>query len=405
LKTALLLVVPLLCLSTHSQDSVRTIAGRALQTGAQDGSAFEARFNDPAALAADAAGNVYIADTRNNCIRRISPNGAVNTIITSGAALNTPSGLATSQQGLIVADTGNHVVRRINADGSVKTIAGSVGQSGSEDGLGSAARFDSPLGLAISTNGIIYVADCGNHLIRVISPEGVVTTIAGSAAAWGSADGTGSSARFNGPIGLALDRAGNLFISDSNNHTIRKVTPTGEVSTWAGAPLESGYADGDRRAARFFQPAELTFDPHGALYVADAMNHAIRKISPDGKVTTVAGFNNKAGSTDGENQRAHFYNPYGLAFLPSGELVIADAYNQTIRNAIPPAELEITFSRGLSAHWNAVIGKTYHLQIATPSLDAWLNINNPITASDQTASVLLPQQTSMGLFRIAISQP
>jgi sugar lactone lactonase YvrE len=389
----------------QSQESVRTIAGRALQTGAQDGAAFTARFNDPAALAADSAGNVYVADSRNNCIRRISPNGAVNTVVTAGAAFDTPSGLAISSQGLIVADTGNHVIRRINADGSVTTIAGSVGQSGSEDGVGAAGRFDSPLGLAISTNGIIYVADCGNHLIRAISPEGAVTIVAGSAGAWGSADGLGSAARFNGPIGLALDRVGNLFVSDSNNHTVRKITATGEVTTWAGAPMESGFTDGDRRAARFFQPAELAFDLHDALYVADSMNHAIRKISPDGKVTTVAGFNNKAGATDGENQSARFYNPYGLAFLPSGELVVADAYNQTIRNALPPAELQITFNRGLSVRWNAVIGKTYQLQTAAPELDAWLTINNPITASDHTASVLLPQPTPVGLFRISISPP
>src|SRR5207244_2729857 len=158
--------------------------------------------------------------------------------------------------------------------------------------------------------------------------------------AWGSTDASGANARFNGPIGLALDPAGNLFVSDSNNHTIRKIAPAREVTTWAGIPLENGYVDADRRAANCFQPAELTFDPHGALYVADSMNHAIRKIASDGKVSTVAGFPNHPGSTDGENQRARFYNPYGLAFLPSGELAVADAYNQTIRNAAPPAELQ-----------------------------------------------------------------
>lgn len=392
-------------LTPVAQDSVHTLAGRALQNGVHDGPAAEALFSDPAAIACDPAGNIYIADSRNNIIRRISPNGAVTSITTSGPPFESPNGLTISQQGLIVSDTGHHVIRRINSDGSTTTIAGVFAQSGSEDGAASAARFDTPLGLAVSTNGIIYVADCANHTIRAISPNGIVTTIAGIANSWGAKDGPAAIARFNGPIGLALDSEGNLFVSDSNNHTIRKITTAVEVITWAGLPLQNGYIDGDRHTAKFYQPAELAFDSHGDLYIADSMNHAIRKISRDGKVTTVAGFNHKPGSTDGENQTARFYNPYGLAFLPSGELLVADAYNQTIRNATPPAELRLSMSRGLTLQWNAIIGKSYQLQTATPAVDAWLNIGNPITASDHTAAALLSPQTSSALFRIQISTP
>src|SRR4051812_8588915 len=295
--------------SMRGQDSVRTLAGRALQAGAQDGANTEARFNDPAALAADESGNLYVADSRNNLIRRVSPGGSVSTIAIIGTGFDTPSGIALSPQGLIVSDTGHHVIRRINADGSTTTIAGSFGESAFQDGNGSAARFDSPLGLAIGTNGFIYVADCGNHIIRAIASDGSVTTIAGTAGVWGTNDGNGSSARFNGPVGLALDPEGNLFVSDSNNHTIRKMTPAREVTTLAGTPLESGFIDGPGRNAKFFQPAELAFDQnHDALFVADSMNHAIRKISSNGQVSTVTGFARTPGADDGENGRARLYN-------------------------------------------------------------------------------------------------
>ena len=369
--------------SAFAQDSVRTIAGRALQPGAADGPAFEARFNDPAAIASDTSGNIYIADSRNHIIRRISANGLVTTIAASNPAFNTPSGIAISAQGIYVADTGNHLIRRINPNGSITTIA---------------EGFDTPLGLAISTNGILYVADCGNHTIRAIAPDGAVTTIAGKPDTWGSTDGAAANARFNGPIGVALDSYGNLFVSDSNNHTIRKITPHRHVTTIAGAALQSGFTDGDSAAARFFQPAELAFDTHGALFVADSMNHAIRKISPDAKVTTVTGFSNAPGSIDGENRRARLYNPYGLAFLPSGQLVIADAFNQTLRQAIPPTLLRASPNGHVT--WNAVVGKTYQLQIANPALDGWFDLGAPLIANELAATIALSRQQAVSVLRV-----
>ena len=369
--------------SAFGQDSVRTVAGRALQSGAADGPAVEARFNDPAAIAADAAGNLYVADSRNHVIRRISASGVVTTIAASNPSFNTPSGIALSPQGIFVADTGNHIVRRINSDGSITPIAGG---------------FDNPLGLAVSTNGIVYVADCGNHLIRAIAPNGSVTTIAGKAGTWGATDGDGTDARFNGPVGLAIDSQDNLFVSDSNNHTIRKITPNRNVTTVAGVALQSGFTDGDAAAARFFQPAELAFDVHGALHVADSMNHAIRKVSPDGKVRTVTGFSNSPGAIDGENGRARLYNPYGLAFLPSGQLVISDAYNQTVREAIPPTLLRASPNGNVT--WNAVVGKTYQLQIANPSLDNWFDIGAAMIANSRTATAALPRPQAVTVLRV-----
>jgi sugar lactone lactonase YvrE len=370
---------------------VRTLAGRALQHGATDGPAGEARFNDPAAIAADQAGNLYVADTRNHVIRRISTTAAVTTITASNPSFDTPSGLAISPQGIYVADTGNHIIRRINVNGSITTIAGSPGQSGPE-------HFDSPLGLALSTNGILYVADCGNHLIRAIAPDGSITTIAGKPATWGSTDGDAANARFNGPVGLALDSQGNLFISDSNNHAIRKITPAGRVTTLAGRALQSGFTDGPAQLARFFQPAELAFDPHGALYVADSMNHAIRKISSDGNVSTVTGLSNIPGALDGDNGAARLYNPYGLAFLPSGKLAITDAFNQTVRAAIPPAQLQISPAGHVT--WNAVIGATYQVQLANPALDIWSAFGAPIIAKNLTGKLETASGQPLAFFRV-----
>jgi sugar lactone lactonase YvrE len=402
LKISAALPFLLITLSTAAQDSVRTLAGRALATGKQDGSAAEARFNDPAALAADSAGNIYVADSRNHAIRKISPDGSVTAIITSGLAFDTPSGIAISPQGLIVSDSANHVIRRINHDGTTTLLAGLFGQSGSEDGPSSSARFDSPLGVAIATNGVIYAADCGNHTIRAIAPDGAVSTFAGLAGTWGSNDGDGAVARFNGPTGLALDREGNLFVSDSNNHTIRKIIPTGNVTTFAGMPLENGFVNGDRRAAKFFQPAELAFDTHGALYVADSMNHAIRKISVDGRVSTAAGLSQTFGADDGDNGRARLYNPYGLAFLPSGELAIADSYNQTIRRALPAAEVKISFARPVALQWNSVIGKEYRIEAASESFDVWETVVNSITATAQTSALNFSPPADVTVFRIVV---
>lgn len=386
-------------LSASAQDSVRTLAGRALTPGKLDGAGLEARFNDPAALASDGAGNLYVADSRNHVIRKIAPDGSVTTI---AGDLDTPSGIAISSQGLVVSDAANHVIRRVHLDGTTTLVAGIFGQSGFEDGTESSARFDSPLGVAVATNGVIYVADCGNHTVRAIALDGLVSTFAGLAGSWGSTDGPASAARFNGPTGLTLDAQGNLFVADSNNHTIRKITPNGNVTTFAGIPLENGFVDGDRHTAKFFQPAELAFDTHGALYVADSMDHAIRKICPDGKVSTVAGFSQTPGAEDGDNGRARLYNPYGLAFLPSGELAIADSYNQTIRRALPLAEVTISFGRPLALQWNSVIGKEYRIEAASDSFGAWESVVSPIKALGNTSIVNVAPPARVSIFRVVV---
>lgn len=381
----------------HAQDSVMTLAGQALVSGATNGVGTNALFNDPAGMISDSAGNLYIADSQNHVIRKLATNGVVTTFAgklgTSGsdngtitqARFDTPSGIAIDSAGsLFVSDTGNHTIRKITTAGAVSTIAGLAGQSGFTNAIGTSARFNSPLGIAVTTNGVVYVADCGNHLIRTISTGGAVSTLAGAPETWGTNDGIGATARFNGPVGLALDNDGNLFVSDSNNHTIRKIAPDGSAITWAGVAGIDGYVDGERLTARFAKPAELTFDAHGNLFVADSFNHVIRKISSDGVVTTVTGFPRSHGSSDGMNGQARLFNPYGLAVSPRGSLTVADTYNELIRAVLVPFSVDLEALNGISSVtilWQSEIGRTYQVQYRS-GLDSqsWTNLGAAIPA-------------------------
>ena len=165
--------------------------------------------------------------------------------------------------------------------GTVTTLAGN-GSVGSADGTGADARFYSPYGVAVDGDGNVYVADSSNHTIRKITPAGVVTTLAGTAGSSGSADGTGADARLRYPYGVAVDGDGNVYVADNSNHTIRKITPAGVVTTWAGTYPERGFSDGRGPFARFQNPYAVAVDGDGNVYVADSSNHAIRKITPTG---------------------------------------------------------------------------------------------------------------------------
>jgi sugar lactone lactonase YvrE len=173
--------------------------------------------------------------------------------------------------------------------GTLAVFAGVPDGIGSADGTGAAARFNYPQGVTADGSGNVYVADSNNFTIRKITPAGVVTTLAGAAGASGSVDGAGAAARFNRPSGLAVDGSGNVYVADTYNHTIRKITPAGVVSTLAGTALAYGSADGTGAAARFFYPQGVAADGSGNVYVADSNNLTIRKITPAGVVTTLAG--------------------------------------------------------------------------------------------------------------------
>jgi hypothetical protein len=323
-----------------------TLAGLAGSLGSADGTGSAARFNFPYSIAIDTAGNVFVADTYNLTIRKVTSAGVVTTLAgTAGSTGSTdgtgsaarfryPEGIAVDTAGnLFVADTFNHTIRKITSAGVVTTLAGTAGSSGSTNGTGSAARFDFPLDVAVDTAGNVFVADTDNHTIRKITSAGVVTTLAGTAGSSGSTDGTGSAARFNFPSGVSLDTAGNIFVSDQVNNTIRKVTSAGVVTTLAGTAGSSGSTDGTGSAARFNFPWDIAVDTSGNVFVTDKDNFTIRKITSAGVVTTLAGTAGSSGSTDGIGSAARFGSPMGIAVDTAGNLFVTDQANHTIRSS------------------------------------------------------------------------
>lgn len=245
-----------------------------------------------------------------------------------------PTGVATDGKGTIwVADAGNCTIRRISADGQVRVVAGTPGGCGSADGAPGLARFAAPRGVVADGSGTLYVADTANHAIRKITPTGLTSTFAGKVGERGTADGTGAAARFDAPAGITRDASGNLYVADRDNHAIRKVTPAGAVTTLAGAAGERGSSDGSGGAARFAAPEAIALDA-GGLIVADTGNHAIRRITMAGLVSTLAGQAGVVGSADGTATAARFAWPSGVA-VANGLAYVADTGNDALRTVTP----------------------------------------------------------------------
>lgn len=322
---------------------VVTFAG-STTPGSADGTGAAASFNGPSGLAVDASGNIYVADAANNEIRMITPAGVVTTLAGSTASGNvdgtgsaarffSPEGVAVDSSGNVyVADQKNNEIRKIAPGGVVTTLAGN-GTAGHADGTGAAATFNNPWGVAVDSAGDVYVADTDNNEIRMITPTGTVTTLAGSTTA-GHADGTGSAASFNAPTGLIVDSGGTLFVADFNNNEIREVTSAGVVTTFAGSTA-AGHADGTGTAASFYSPAGVAVDSAGTLYVTDDNNNEIRMITSAGVVTTLAGSYLNQGSSDGTGASASFKLPFGIALNASGILYIGDYGNNEVRKVTP----------------------------------------------------------------------
>ena len=305
---------------------VTTLAGEAGSPGSADGTGSDARFGGPSGITMDSADNLYVVDGKNQTIRKLMP---------------------------------------VGTDWEVTTLAGETGSPGSADGTGSDARFDWPAGVTVDQAGNLYVADSNNNAIRKLTPVGadwVVTTLAGKAGSPGSANGTNRAARFDCPTDVAVDGAGNLYVADLGNGTIRKATPVGTnwvVTTLAGKAGAFGSADGTNGAARFYLPCALAVDRAGNLYVMDGANNTIRKVTPVGSdwvVTTLAGKPGTSGSTDGTGSAARFQSldansgvAGGVATDRAGNLYLAEFFSQTIRKGYRPltmASREASLSAG-----------------------------------------------------------
>jgi sugar lactone lactonase YvrE len=368
---------------------VTTLAGGA-GIGFSDGVGLAAKFWEPKGIAVDAAGTVYVVDGRSNAIRRITSAGSVTTLAGAGnsqggsddgtgtsAHFLGPEGVAVDAAGVVyVADTSNATIRRITPDGVVTTFAGDAAKTGFADGIGAAARFNWPGGIAVNSGGVAYVGDYSNFSVRAIAPNGAVTTVVGSPSRYGIADGTGAAARFSCPGSIAVDERDTLYVVESCNHTIRKISPGGVVTTLAGTAFIVGSADGTGPDAQFGlgSPAGIAVDDAGILYVADPGNHTIRRVTPDGMVTTLAGFGGFAdgivvdlgrsifvtdggttilridppdivttlagtagerGAADGVGAAARFDGASGIAVDAKGNLYVADSWNGLIRKVTP----------------------------------------------------------------------
>lgn len=261
----------------------------------------------------------------------------------NAAAFRFPKGLALMSDGsLLVADQGNHRIRKVSTSGVVSTFAGS-GTQGFLDAAAASAQFSQPSGIAVAPDGTVYVADEYNHRIRKIDTNGQVSTLAGKGTA-GNTDGASTQAEFNFPAGLTVDASGNVYVADTSNHRIRKITPEGGVSTLAGGV--SGFADGDALTeARFLNPSGVAIDASGVVFVVDRSNHRIRRIAPDGTVSTVAGIG--AGSFgDGSGGAVAFNFPWGIVVGADGHLYVSDGENQRIRRIAPEGTVSTIAGNG-----------------------------------------------------------
>jgi len=310
--------------------TVSTFAGSAT-AGFVNGTGTNALFNNPQGVAVDSKGNIYVSDSFNNSIREITPAGVVTTVAGNGTAGYTdgpaasaefydPQGLALDAQGnLYVADLGNNVIRKISTIGVVTTFAGN-GIPGYVDGAGNIAAFNGPHGIAFDTQGNLYVADRTNCLIRKITPAGVVNTFAGNKIV-GYIDATGTAAEFNNPNGLAVDATGNIYVADQGNYAIRKVTPAGVVTTIAGAPSQPNLIN---------LPSAITLDSKGNAYIVDEGGRVL-EFTTTNVLYNLAGNANVFGFVNGTNTTVQFNNPQGIAVDANGNVYIADQYNNSIR--------------------------------------------------------------------------
>jgi sugar lactone lactonase YvrE len=354
--------------------AVTTLAGTGDEGLAGDGGApGRARLSRPAGLAIDGAGDLYVADAGNNRIRRIVRRGAITTIVGAGptghlqggfagdggpateAELDAPSAVAVGPTGdLFVADSRSNRVRRIAADGTITTVAGNGTEGFRGDGGPAVeAELDFPTGLALDRAGNLYIADTNNHRVRKVAADRTITTVAGSGPTGylqGGLAGDGgpaTAARLARPFGLAMDSVGGLYIADGFNNRIRRVTPGGTITTVAGSGptgyLQGGLAGdgGPATTARLNFPRAVVLDAAGNLYVADALNHRVRRVGPNGIIHTIAGsgptgyLRGSFGGDGGPPSGARLAFPAGLALDPGGRLYIADGENHRIRALTP----------------------------------------------------------------------
>jgi sugar lactone lactonase YvrE len=352
---------------------VTTIAGSG-SPGIEDGPALSASFSDPFGIAVDKRGNVIVADGgQSNRIRRVTVEGKVETIAGSSegfadgnalrAQFNTPSGIAIDRAGnIIIADTSNNRIRKLSTDGTkVSTIAGS-GVAGFKDGRAGEAQFDGPIGVAVDQSGNLFIADAYNDSIRKITTGGVVTTVAGTGSP-GYGDGQATNAAFDTPCGVAVDKDGNVFVADTGNSAIRKITAQGEVTTIPGR-TDGGSQKGE---VKLNHPVGICVTHDGFLFVSDEESSRIIRIAPEGESRTYAG--SVAGFVDSAGGSARFNGPSSIAADRQGVLYVADSHNYAIREIVPTLSEPASKERGVFVQPSEEMAET-NSAVLMPKLNA-----------------------------------
>ena len=334
--------------------SIRTIAGTGKAgPGGGNKPAIKAELNGPWGIVVDSTGSLYLSERENNRVRKITTDGKIRTIAGAGTAgfsgddgsavaaqLNHPRGVAVDSAGnLYIADSDNHRVRKVTPDGRISTFAGgdTAGSDG-DGGLAVDAQLNCPMGVAVDSAGNVYIADYRSHRVRKVTTDGKINAFAGDGSPGREGDdGLAVAAQLNNPVGVAVDGGGDVYITDQGNHRVRKVTVDGKISTFAGTGNPGSDGDGGlATAAELRCPLGVVVDSTGTLYIAEKDNHRVRKVTADGKISTFAGTGDaRFGGDGGPAAGADLHSPFGLAVNCVDALYIADYDNQRVRKVVP----------------------------------------------------------------------
>jgi trimeric autotransporter adhesin len=362
-----------------SDGTLTIVAGNGtLGFSGDNGPALSAQFNYIQGVAADSAGNVFVTDSKNNRVRKVTPGGVVTTVAGTGgwgsrgdggpavsAQLNDARGLAVDQSGnLFIADAGNNEIRMVTPAGIITTVAGNgTGGFSGDNGPATSAQLNQPVAVAVDAAGDLFIADQHNNRIRMVTSTGIITTLTGSTAGYSGDGGPAGSAQISNPAGIDVDRAGNVFIADAGNNRIRMVTPAGVISTVGGTGTVGFSGDGGPApAAQFVVPVDVSVDGNGNLFIADQGNYRIREVNAAGVINSVAG------TTDNGRPAsfAQLYFPNTVVADGDGNVFIADTDAHRIRKITPAGIMTIVAGNG-SAGFSGDGGPAISAQLYYPA--------------------------------------
>lgn len=398
--------------------NISTVAGTGLSNfGGDGGSATNAQFSTPQGIAVDSSGNIYIADSGHHRIRKIDTSGNISTYAGTGtvgltgdggpatsARINTPLGIfIDSSDNLYIAEANNSRIRKVDTSGNISTVVGTSSGFSGDNGLATSAQISSPFGVGVDSAGNLYIGDTGNQRIRKVDTSGTITTFAGTGSGGSGGDGgAATSAQINTPMQVVADTSGNVYITDYSNIRIRKVDTNGIITTFAGTGV-SGYSgdNGPATSAQLNYPRSIAIDSSGNLFIADSSNSRIRKVTPGGTITTVAGTSSGFGGDNGPATSALLANPQGVGVSAAGVVYISDTSNKRVRRIVE-ARPVITSSLTASGTLNSAFGG--YTIIADFAPDSYSATGLPTGLSVNTATgAITGTPTQLGAFNVSIA--